>query len=122
MSLFLTKADIAYLTGYQRPSCQIRWLREQGIRHFVAPTVTQGSRVARSKSPPAPVSLTVQSRTFPVCEKWGNLPWQWEKENAPQRPAATCLPEARRLFLSIGATNGTSSARACTRPCRPTPT
>lgn len=35
MALILTRADLVELTGYRRPSRQIRWLRDYGIRHFV---------------------------------------------------------------------------------------
>ena len=36
MSLFLTRDELEELTGYVRPSAQIRWLRENAVRHFVA--------------------------------------------------------------------------------------
>jgi pyruvate/2-oxoglutarate dehydrogenase complex dihydrolipoamide dehydrogenase (E3) component len=34
--IVLKREEICDLTGYQRPSKQIQWLREWGIRHFVA--------------------------------------------------------------------------------------
>lgn len=34
--LFLTDDEVKELTGYSYASHQIRWLQEQGIRHFVA--------------------------------------------------------------------------------------
>lgn len=36
MSLFLTTDELRELTGYQRPSCMIRQLRENGVRFFIA--------------------------------------------------------------------------------------
>lgn len=33
--MLLTRAEVVDLTGLQRKSRQIRWLREQGIRHWV---------------------------------------------------------------------------------------
>jgi hypothetical protein len=35
-SLFLTAEEVIELTGYRYPSKQIEWLRQWGIRHFVA--------------------------------------------------------------------------------------
>ena len=35
-SLFLSGEEVAVLTGYVRPSCQIRQLRDYGLRFFVA--------------------------------------------------------------------------------------
>lgn len=35
MTMFLTADQLAGLTGYQKPSAQIRWLRDQGLRHWV---------------------------------------------------------------------------------------
>lgn len=32
---FLTAAEVARLTGYERPSKQIEWLRARRLRHFV---------------------------------------------------------------------------------------
>ncbi len=34
--LFLTEAEIAYLTGYKQAAAQIRWLQKWRIRHSVA--------------------------------------------------------------------------------------
>ena len=34
--MFLTPAQVHELTGYQRPSKQIAWLRANGLRFFVA--------------------------------------------------------------------------------------
>lgn len=31
----LTAEDLHHLTGYRRPSAQIRWLKARRIRHFV---------------------------------------------------------------------------------------
>lgn len=45
--MFLTREEIADLTGYQRPSCMIRKLREYGVRFFVA--ADGYPRVARSE-------------------------------------------------------------------------
>lgn len=45
--MFLTRDEIAELTGYQRPSCMIRKLREYGVRFFVA--ADGYPRVARSE-------------------------------------------------------------------------
>ena len=36
IGLFLTKDQILELTGYRRPSNQIRWLRDQGFKFKVA--------------------------------------------------------------------------------------
>jgi hypothetical protein len=33
--MFLTQAEITQLTGRQRPSSQVRWLRQHGYRHTV---------------------------------------------------------------------------------------
>lgn len=33
--MFLTPDDLVTLTGYRRPSAQIRWLRARRIRHYV---------------------------------------------------------------------------------------
>lgn len=33
--MFLTAADLVTLTGYQRPSAQVRWLRRHGWRFTV---------------------------------------------------------------------------------------
>ena len=33
--MFLTNAQLQELTGYQKPSAQIRWLRAQGLRRWV---------------------------------------------------------------------------------------
>jgi len=35
-ALFLRREEVEELTGYRMPSRQIRWLREQGIPHWVA--------------------------------------------------------------------------------------
>jgi hypothetical protein len=35
-ALFLTTDEVEDLTGYQRPSCQVRQLQEYGLRFFVA--------------------------------------------------------------------------------------
>lgn len=45
--MFLTRDEIAELTGYQRPSCMIRKLREYRVRFFVA--ADGYPRVARSE-------------------------------------------------------------------------
>jgi hypothetical protein len=34
--MFLTHDEVTYLTGYKRPSAQIRWLRENGFNFRVA--------------------------------------------------------------------------------------
>ena len=36
--MFLTRAEIAELTGYVRPSKQIEWLARNGVKHWVAAT------------------------------------------------------------------------------------
>lgn len=33
--MFITRDDIKSLTGYVQPAAQIRWLRKNGITHFV---------------------------------------------------------------------------------------
>lgn len=33
--MFLTPAELERLTGYRRPSAQIRWLRSRQIRHWI---------------------------------------------------------------------------------------
>jgi hypothetical protein len=33
--MFLTADELARLTGYRRPSAQIRWLKARRVRHFV---------------------------------------------------------------------------------------
>lgn len=33
--MFLEPADLIRLTGYRRPSAQVRWLLENGIPHYV---------------------------------------------------------------------------------------
>jgi hypothetical protein len=33
--MFLAETDVASLTGYRRPSAQIRWLRDNGWRFIV---------------------------------------------------------------------------------------
>lgn len=33
--MFLTAEQLVELTGYQKPSAQIKWLRTQGLRHWV---------------------------------------------------------------------------------------
>lgn len=38
MSAFLTEAEKQELTGYKVPKCQIRWLTQNGVRHWVAAT------------------------------------------------------------------------------------
>jgi len=36
MSLFLTSKELGELTGYQKPKCQIAWLRTQGFTYRIA--------------------------------------------------------------------------------------
>lgn len=36
MSFQLSRHEVYELTGYKRPSCQIAWLKAQGIRFMVA--------------------------------------------------------------------------------------
>jgi hypothetical protein len=38
MTMFLTRDQIAELTGYKMPSKQIFWLTRNGVRHWVAAT------------------------------------------------------------------------------------
>lgn len=33
--MILTRTQVTELSGYRKPSCQIRWLRQQGLRFFV---------------------------------------------------------------------------------------
>lgn len=35
MSLWLTREELAELTGYVQPAAQIRWLQKNGIHHTV---------------------------------------------------------------------------------------
>jgi hypothetical protein len=35
--MFLTPADLESLTGYRRPSAQVRALRRMGVEHWVRP-------------------------------------------------------------------------------------
>lgn len=35
-ALFLRREEVEELTGYRMPSRQIRWLRKQGIPHWIA--------------------------------------------------------------------------------------
>ena len=55
-TMFLTRDEIAELTGYQRPSCMIRQLREYGVRFFVAadgyPRVTRSEIECRQPTRP----------------------------------------------------------------------
>lgn len=36
MALWLTKDEVADLTGYSRPTCQMRWLKDNGYRFNVS--------------------------------------------------------------------------------------
>ncbi len=55
--LFLTDAEIEYMTGYKQPAAQIRWLRKFGIRHVVNafghPRVTRSTVEGTRKTEPA---------------------------------------------------------------------
>lgn len=33
--VILTRAQVTELSGYRKPSCQIKWLKRQGLRFFV---------------------------------------------------------------------------------------
>lgn len=33
--MFLSDADLERLTGYRRPGAQVRWLRQNGVLHYV---------------------------------------------------------------------------------------
>lgn len=33
--MFLTADELSQLTGYRRPSAQIRWLRSRAVKHYV---------------------------------------------------------------------------------------
>lgn len=34
-AVILTRAQVTELSGYRKPSCQIKWLKRQGLRFFV---------------------------------------------------------------------------------------
>ena len=36
MTLLLSDDEVRELTGYRKPSCQARWLKQHGIPHFIA--------------------------------------------------------------------------------------
>ena len=35
-NMFLRKGELEELTGYKMPACQIKWLKVQGIRHWIS--------------------------------------------------------------------------------------
>jgi hypothetical protein len=54
--LFLTDADLEYMTGYKQPAAQIRWLQKWHIRHVVNasgyPRVTRAAVEGTAKTEP----------------------------------------------------------------------
>ena len=33
--MWLSESELIDLTGYKKPACQVRWLKEKRIKHFV---------------------------------------------------------------------------------------
>ena len=52
--MILTRQQVTELSGYRKPSCQIKWLKRQGLRFFVGadgyPRVP-ASEIERPKGP-----------------------------------------------------------------------
>lgn len=55
--MFLTEAELEYMTERKQPAAQIRWLQKSGIRHFVGalgnPRVTWAAVNGADKPPRA---------------------------------------------------------------------
>lgn len=56
-SLTLSRDEVVELSGYRRPAEQLRWLREQGIPHFIAgdghPRIVREALLHFREPPPA---------------------------------------------------------------------
>jgi Domain of unknown function (DUF4224) len=68
--LFLTDAELEYMTGYKQPAAQIRWLQKWRIRHVVNalgyPRVTRAAVEGTAKAEPE------RRRTEPNFERLEN--------------------------------------------------
>ncbi len=86
--MFLTADQLAGLTGYQMPSAQIRWRRDQGLRHWVRADGRPAVSVA-SIDGPAPIPAHPQPTAQFCGDPQGGLaacPWA-----AAGRAISICL-------------------------------
>ena len=60
--MILSRDQVIELSGYRKPSCQIKWLKRQGLRFFVGadghPRVPVSSINEPAKAPLPPLNFT----------------------------------------------------------------
>jgi hypothetical protein len=101
--LFLTDAEIEFMTGYTQPAAQIRWLQKWRIRHVVNgggyPRVTRSSVEGTTKTEPERPRTTPN---FEALDDW-KTGTHWRHRRRRQEmgiPEPTAVPAASKPTLA----------------------
>jgi hypothetical protein len=100
--LFLTDAELEFMSGYKQPAAQIRWLRKWRVRHVVNafgyPRVTRSAVEGTAKTAPERPRATLNFEALDDCKTGTH--WRHRRRRQemgiPEPPTPKPKPPVRR--------------------------